>query len=183
VQTVNNIRCTAHRPGLPRMVLTRAMLGRESIDAAVAVLQDVPRAGGFHITLAMPGDSRIVSVEFNADALSAVHIDAPAAHANHLIHPRMAGFAQRITASSGSRQRRADAMLNAGSAQGSALALGILSDQTGELPIYRRQPDDPDHENTLASAVFELTADSVAWTVYDGRHRAPVHSGVITGAD
>ncbi|MBX9462754.1 MAG: C45 family peptidase [Aquamicrobium sp.] len=183
VQTVNNIRCTAHRPGLPRMVLTRAMLGCESIDAAVSVLQDVPRAGGFHVTLAMMGDPRIVSVEFNADVLSTLEIEAPATHANHLVHPRMAGLDQRITASSGSRQQHADALLSAGGAQGSALVLGILSDQTGALPIYRRQADDPDHENTLATAVFELTADRVAWTVYDGRHRAPVHSGVITGAD
>src|SRR3546814_1827276 len=41
--------------------------------------------------------------------------------------------------------------------------LTLLWDRTRPaLPIYRKQPDDPDNENTLATAVFEIGADKVA---------------------
>src|SRR3546814_3322006 len=46
--------------------------------------------------------------------------------------------------------------------------LTLLWDRTRPaLPIYRKQPDDLDNENTLAMAVFEIDADKVAWRVYD----------------
>ncbi len=35
------------------------------------------------------------------------------------------------------------------------------------LPVYRAQRDDPDHENTLATAVFHIGAECVEWRVYD----------------
>lgn len=41
------------------------------------------------------------------------------------------------------------------------------------LPIYREQPDDPDHENTLATAVFRIRADEVDWQVYDRAQAEP----------
>ena len=48
-------------------------------------------------------------------------------------------------------------------------ALRILFDRgDAALPIHRSAPDDPDHENTLATAVFSIQADRVEWSVYDG---------------
>ena len=41
------------------------------------------------------------------------------------------------------------------------------------LPIYRAQPDDPDHENTLATAVFRIGAHAINWQVYDRAGEAP----------
>jgi hypothetical protein len=48
-----------------------------------------------------------------------------------------------------------------------ARALSILRNSAdAELPIYRRAADDPDEENTLATAVFRIGANSVEWRVY-----------------
>jgi hypothetical protein len=35
------------------------------------------------------------------------------------------------------------------------------------LPIYRLAADDPDEENTLATAVFTLDANHVRWQIFD----------------
>ena len=46
-------------------------------------------------------------------------------------------------------------------------AKAMLSDQHDPLlPIYRLSPDDPDEENTLATAIFTLSATQVAWQVF-----------------
>jgi hypothetical protein len=43
----------------------------------------------------------------------------------------------------------------------------MLSDQQDPLlPIYRLSPDDPDEENTLATAIFTLSATRVVWQVF-----------------
>ena len=46
-------------------------------------------------------------------------------------------------------------------------AKAMLSDQQDPLlPIYRLSPDDPDEENTLATAIFTLSATRVVWQVF-----------------
>jgi hypothetical protein len=53
-------------------------------------------------------------------------------------------------------------------AEGGRDPLALLRDRAdAALPIHRAQPDDPDDENTLATAVFEIAPDRVAWRVYD----------------
>lgn len=164
VQTVNNIRSLDLGDGVPRMVLTRALLGCGSLDDAVATLRNTPRAGSFHLTLAQAGDPRLLGIEFTARTCSVREITAPAVHANHLVHPEMADERQIITASSGSRQRRADVLLGAGIAD----PLAILRDTGGPgLPIRRDDPGDPDNENTLATAVFTLDRERLDWAIYE----------------
>lgn len=164
VQTVNNIRSLDAGDGVPRMVLTRALLECGSLDEAVATLRSVPRAGSFHLTLAQTGDPRLLGVEFTARTCSVREVTEPAAHANHLVHPTTAGERQVVTASSASRQRRADELLAAGVVD----PLAILRDAAGSgLPIRRDDPADPDDENTLATAVFTLDRERLDWVVYD----------------
>lgn len=164
VQAVNNIRCLDVGDGVPRMVLTRALLECGSLDDAVATLRGGPRAGGFHLTLAQAGDPRLLGIEFTARSCSVREITVPAAHANHLVHPTTAGERQVVTTSSASRQRRADDLLAAGVAD----PLAILRDVGGPgLPIRRDDPFDPDDENTLATAVFTLDRERLDWAVYD----------------
>lgn len=168
VQTVNNMRLTGVGKGLPRMVLGRAVLAEGSVAAALAMLRAHPAAGGFHFALADAQD--VLSVEFGDGAVSARALSAPFAHANHALH---LDRPQRITASSRDRQMRADALLEGQD------ALTILRDEAGPgLPIHRGAPDDPDEENTLATALLRIEADAVAWTVHDGPGNA-VHSGRI----
>lgn len=166
VQTVNNIRSQGTGDGLPRMVLVRAVLDCGDLDAAVALVSKAPRAGAFHLSLGQAGDSRLLSLEFTHDACSVATVTRPRCHANHLIHAATGGEAQIVTDSSRARQSRGDALLADAGMRPSPLAL--LRDRARPaLPIYRMQPDDPDHENTLATAVFEIATDRVAWQVYD----------------
>ncbi|KMO21218.1 C45 family autoproteolytic acyltransferase/hydolase [Methylobacterium platani] len=165
VQTVNNIRSRRMGDGLPRMVLTRAVLDCASLDAAVALVGEGPRAGAFHLTLAQSGDPRLLGVEFTGARVSVRRIAEPALHANHLVHADMADEPQIVTDSSGSRQVRGDALVAQGQAERDPLA--TLRDTGGEgLPIRRDDPHDPDDENTLATAVFVIEGDRLDWSVH-----------------
>ena len=166
VQTVNNIRSRAAGAGLPRMVLGRAVLDSSSLEDAVGLIKASLRAGAFHFTLAQRGDPRLVSVEFTHERASSVTVEQPCCHANHLIHGVMEGEAQVVTASSAARQQRSDALLQSiGASQPDPIA--ILSDREDAMPIMRDQADDPDNENTLATALINVGADRVDWQVHE----------------
>jgi hypothetical protein len=52
--------------------------------------------------------------------------------------------------------------------------LAILRDHAdAELPILRRAPDDPDTENTLATALFSISAADVSCDVFEGGSQQP----------
>src|SRR3546814_3378632 len=67
--------------GPPRMILTRAALDCDSIDAAAALIAGAPRAGAFHLSLAQAGDSRLVSLEFTHSGCSTLAVAQPQCHA------------------------------------------------------------------------------------------------------
>lgn len=181
VQTVNNLRSTVRRPGVPRMVLGRALLDAPSLDAAVDLLGSVAHAGGFHHLLAQAGDHRIFSVEALPEGCSVLAVDGRYGHANHAVHDRAAAVAQIVTASSADRQSRIMALLSGpASAPDEAGLRGLLADRGGPgLPIHRRAADDGDQENTLATAVFRLTERTVRLWVHDGLS-APAGGAEIT---
>lgn len=170
--TVNNIRSRQTGIGLPRMVLGRAVLDCATVGEALDVLRGSARAGAFHISLVQAGEPGIASVEFTHSACSVRQVDAPAVHANHLIHDGTREERQRVTASSRSRQERGEQILAGGNVFD---PLAILWDrQRTVLPIYREQPDDPDDENTLATAVFRIGMDRIACEIYDRANAAPL---------
>lgn len=174
---VNNIRSQHVEPGVPRMVLGRAVLQQPAVEAALRLLREMPRAGAFHYTLGQAGTATLWSVEFGTGYCSVQSVDRPGFHANHAIHSAARDYPQLITGSSGHRQLRGHALLaevDATSPKPSALR--ILRDAAHpRFPIWRDQPDDPDNENTLATAVFTVQADGVAWDVYDGRGNTPAY--------
>ncbi len=169
--TVNNLRALQVTPGVPRMVLTRAMLDAPTLNDALAVLRDAPRAGGFHLTLGHCQSQRILSVEFSSEACSVLDIETPSMHANHAIHPAVRDLPQIITGSSRHRQSRGDAMLAQARTQGRAVdPLAILADaMDAEFPIYRNDPADSDDENTMATADILIHATHIDWQVYEDR--------------
>ncbi|MBP2170812.1 putative choloylglycine hydrolase [Erwinia toletana] len=178
VNTVNNIRAL-HRPaGFPRQVLARAALNASTLDEAVLQLKNHARAGAFHHTLGQTGDNRLFSVEATGSGCSVVEVKATMGHANHLIHPAMADVQQVVTGSSASRQAKLETLLTSHQRLSTEAAKTILSDQSNEaLPIYRLSPEDPDDENTLATAVFTLNTRRIEWQIYGtDRHKA-VHEG------
>lgn len=170
VQTVNNIRLTGVDPEVPRMAIGRALLARETLAAAEGFLRDAPASGGFHFALTHRRDRRILSVEFGGGETVIDEVTAPALHANHAL--RHAG-PQIVTQSSGDRQARGDALVAEGRD-----ALAILRDTGGSgLPIRRDAPDDPDHENTLATALFTVEERGVEWRVHDDAHGPAAYAG------
>jgi hypothetical protein len=63
VQTINNVRPHDLTLGVPRHVISRAVLDCRTLDEAVVLLQRTDRASGFHHALGQAGDSRLLSVE------------------------------------------------------------------------------------------------------------------------
>ncbi len=172
VQTINNVRITAPAAGVPRMLLSRAVLDAGSLDAALAILRDRARASGFHHMLGCAGDARVLSVEASVARTSVQAVHGVAGHANHLVHagPCADADAQVVTASSRDRQARLAALLPMlGGAPSLAALTGVLADRGGPgLPIFRDDPADPDDENTLATAAFEIDAHGVDVSVRRG---------------
>lgn len=167
VVTVNNVRVDRAGLGVPRMLVGRAMLGCRSLREAVAMLRTMPRAGGFHFSMAQAGDARLLSVEFTGEAVSVIEVTRASAHANHLIHPPLASVAQRVTRSSGDRQLRAEALLGRD-------PLSILQDTGGGgLPIFRDDPDDPDEENTVVSLVATVDGTGVTAAIHAPGRASP----------
>jgi len=167
--TVNNLRALHVAAGVPRMVLARAVLDAPTLDAAVSLLREHPRAGGFHLTLGHRDSADLLSVEFSSEACSVRTVTTPALHANHAVHPSLRDLPQLITGSSGHRQVRGDALLAEAHATGAPVdPLAILGD-TGHpsFPIHRLDPADTDDENTLATADIVIRASHIDWRVHE----------------
>ena len=171
--TVNNLRLLEVEVGVPRMVLTRALLDATSLPIALDVLRDAPRAGGFHLTLAHRDSEEMASVEFGAGFCSVKTIDRPALHANHAIHQELRDVPQIVTGSSGHRQVRGDQLL--ADTNGAALdPLSILSDRKNtKFPIHRDAAADSDDENTMATADITVRAESIDWKIHEHPGHAP----------
>ncbi|MGC9369267.1 MAG: C45 family autoproteolytic acyltransferase/hydrolase [Paracoccaceae bacterium] len=174
VQAVNNLRLHDVDARMPRMVTGRAVLGCSTLDEVLDLLRGNKDGGGFHMTLAQAGDGRLVSVEFGGGACSEKILDRPALHANHALHLRRGTDGQSITRSSADRQAHGAQLVSDGAAD----PLAILRDKGGPgLPIHRTAPDDPDCENTLATAVFRVEETGVDWTIYDQNSKTSVFEG------
>ncbi|HRO11563.1 carcinine hydrolase/isopenicillin-N N-acyltransferase family protein, partial [Amaricoccus sp.] len=155
------------------MAIGRALLARESLDAAEGFLRGAPASGGFHFALTHRRDRRILSVEFGGGETSIIEVTAPALHANHALHHRGGLAAQIVTRSSGDRQARGDALVATGREP-----FAILRDTGGPgLPIRRDAPDDPDHENTLATALFRVEDRGVEWRIHDDADGPAAYAG------
>ncbi|HAW5484742.1 TPA: acyl-CoA--6-aminopenicillanic acid acyl-transferase [Escherichia coli] len=180
VNTVNNIRAV-HRPqGLPRQILARASLNANTLDEAIAILTGQPRAGAFHHMLGQMGDTRLFSVEATGRGCSVMPLTTADGHANHLVHAALAHVEQVVTDSSASRQLRLVQWLENHHPFDATAAKGILSDKhDAVLPIYRLAADDPDDENTLATAVFTLDANHVRWQIFGINRDAAESQGEV----
>lgn len=167
VQTINHVRPSDQRTGVPRHVVARAVLSQTSLKDAISLLQRIDRASGFHHNLGMRGEQRLFSVEAPASGCVVEEVsERPRAHTNHLIYDCFADLEQELTTSSRDRLQRAQALIGEGALVGRD-PLGILQDSAGSgMPIYRKgqYPGDPGY--TLATVVFEIGAAGVDWRVY-----------------
>jgi len=179
VQTINNVRPHDLKVGVPRHVISRAILDCRTLDEAVALLQRTDRASGFHHSLGQAGDPRLLSVEAPASGCTVVEARGPLAHANHLIADNYRDLGQDGQPSSLARQERADAMI-ASSAVTDGDPLTILFDcENSSLPILRCMNEVGDDGYTLATVVFKIAPSAVDWTLYHGPNTSAVVSGRI----
>ena len=177
VQTINHVRPHDQKIGVPRHIITRAVLGSADLDAALAIIGRTDRASGFHHNLGQAGCDRLLSVEAPASACAVHPVEHPSAHANHLIFPECAHIAQETTESSARRQRRAGALIALGMLAGRD-ASAVLGDETDpELPICRKRLGGTDAGFTLASAGFAIGRDRVDWSVHAHPREAPIFAG------
>lgn len=166
VQTINHIRPHDQTEGIPRHLVTRAILGSADLDAALAILDRRDRASGFHHNLGQAGDDRLLSVEAPASRCVVRSIESASAHANHLMFPEFEGVDQETTASSLRRQRRAELLVLEGASEGRD-AMAVLGDTNDpELPICRKRRGGADTGYTLASALFSIARGRVDWQVH-----------------
>jgi hypothetical protein len=168
VQLVDNIRSLEYGDGVPRQLLSRAILDCRNLDEVISTLKGCHRAGSFHHMLAQAGTKDVISVEYIPDDVSIVRLQASYGHANHFIHPRFRNSKQRITRSSAARQIRIDDLCGKLSNPPGFddIRLMLCNIENPELPIYRMDPDDPDKENNLATALFRVTPNTIHSRVY-----------------
>ena len=176
VQAINNVRAHDLKPGIPRHIVCRAVLGSRSLDEALGILGRDDRASGFHHNLGEAGSRRLVSVEAPASGCQVREIDRAFAHANHLVADDFSETPQEITGSSRDRQARADEMVGEDAAPET-----ILFER--ETPVYRANDGGDDYSQTLATAVFELSETAVDWHIHASADERDILQGtVVRGA-
>ncbi len=158
VQTLDNVRALDGRVGLPRQLVARAILDCATLDEALALLAERPRASGYHHGLARAGEPRLLAVEAPASGLAVTEVATRHAHANHLIATGLADLAQVVTDSSARRQTVAERRFTA---EGRA-ALDVLLE-----PAIHGRARGADDSWTLATARFRVT-DAVTLEVVRG---------------
>lgn len=163
VSTINNLRVIGVQPEIPRMVLARAVLDCKTLDEASTLLQKMPPSGGFHFSLARLGENRLISIERGGSYYHWSDIKTASVHANHILHDN--SIKQIITTSSHDRQITGQSLMAAGELEPIEI---LRSKSDHSLPIWRRDEDDPDKENTMASALFELSNNKLDWSIYSG---------------
>jgi hypothetical protein len=176
VQTINHIRANDMTVGIPRHLVTHAVISSKTLDEALTVLRRRDRASAFNHNLMQVGDPRVMSVEAPSSGCDIMAVSAPYAHANHLL--RFPGHDQTVSLSSDDRQRRADDLIS-DSATNDPLRL-LADREPGAWPICRKAKTGPDTGYTLATAIFAAGPDAVRWQVYTDMTVAPLYQGVVT---
>ena len=175
VQTINNVRVHDLKPGVPRHIVTRAVLALTTLDAALDTLKRDDRASGFHHNLGQTGSRRVVSVEAPASGCHVHEVTTPTAHANHLIAEPFRELAQSITESSRGRQARAEEIIANGALTDGEGPEAILFERA--TPIYRANDGGDDYSQTLSTGVFNLYRDRVEYQI----HAAPEDRNSLSG--
>lgn len=162
VQTTNYIGSTKSELGLPRYVISRAILESKSIKEAVEIATMEPRSYPFHHHLASMSDLSYYSVETTPIADEIKQPKGTYFHTNHLLFERTKDYAfqdtQYVNSSSMSRFKVIEDEL-------SQLDLKNLQPETFSsiLSLHKsapyspcRHPDDDITGQTLGSAFFDL---------------------------
>jgi hypothetical protein len=170
VVSTNFIATREVRPGVPRYVLGRAVLGCTTLDAALALATGADRAFGFTLNLGSVPERRLVCLELAPRAHDLLLPRGLFVHTNHLVLAGTRDVPQTTgspTSSSGSRfQVLSEAASRVTAPEGLAEAdlVGLLSSHEAVAQPYSpcRHTDVPTGGCTLATAVFDLVAGTFA---------------------
>jgi hypothetical protein len=179
VNTVNNIRAV-HRPqGLPRQILARASLNANTLDEAITILTGQPRSGAFHHTLGQLGDTRLFSVEATGQGCSVMPLTTRTDMPTILCMRHWLALSRSLP----TVQRRGSYVWCSGWRITTRLTPQRQKpfSQINMTPNcqYRLAADDPDDENTLATAVFTLDANHVRWQIFGINRDAAESQGEV----
>jgi isopenicillin-N N-acyltransferase-like protein len=162
--TGNELSPNDQRPGVPRLIIARAILSARRFDEAVSIALHPDRASSYN-NLISSGDGRLVSVEASATDHALLHPeDGWLVHTNHYTHPRMRQYEQKKhqeIAGSVSRYERALHLMQTRSELVTLSMLrGFLSDHDA-APVSLCWHDLQGKVKTVFSALIDLTALTV----------------------
>mgnify|MGYP003394564508 FL=1 len=91
IQAINSLSHTDWQPGVPKIVLARALSDMSDLDAELGTLLDIPRSSGFAHNL-VDRTGRLTAVECTATRQIVQRPKPPFVHTNHMLHPGLADF-------------------------------------------------------------------------------------------
>lgn len=155
--TGNELSPNDERPGLPRLLIARALLSARTFDEALTIALHPDRASSYN-NLLSSADGRVASVEASATDHELLWPEAGwLVHTNHYLHPRMTRYerAPDKIAGSISRYARADELMRTRPSPVTLPMLqGFLSDHGGSpTPLCRHAG----RSQTVFSALIDLT--------------------------
>jgi isopenicillin-N N-acyltransferase-like protein len=185
ILTTNYIGGLDVRRGVPRYVISRAVLGASSLEEAVAIVTHPERAFSFHYNLGSRREGRILSVETSVKRHAVREVDGLYPHTNHLVLPGMEQTPQDAEYVSGSSMSRY-AVLGAeaerlreriDSVDGDDLRRVLeLHDSAPYSPC--RHPTDEVSGATLGHALFDVREGSLRLSYSNPCHRMVEEYGV-----
>lgn len=160
------------RLGIPRILVSRAVLAAETVDQAITAALHPQRAAGYNHLL-ISADGQICNLEASATDFDRVPaVRGTAAHTNHYLSERMRVIEQDLGRGAQSRARLARAQAGLASLQGGADPeglVGILTDHDGEphsICCHAEEvPSLLDRQRTIASIVMNVSEGTLlaAW--------------------
>lgn len=153
-------------PGIPGRILTRALLHAADLSSAIQLLNDSPRSGHFHLSLAQRGGSALLSTETSPEKVSIQHATTATLQTNHLTHDAMQDQAPDSPDSSRLRLKKGLALLNGPEAVDPLQLLADLSRPTG-LQNHNTTAESSNQAQTLVIADLHVQADAVHWDIYE----------------
>ncbi len=159
--TGNELSPNDERPGIPRLLIARALLSARTFDEAVAIALHPRRASSYN-NLVSTGEGRIASVEASAtNHALLLPEDGWLVHTNHYTHPRMEQYERdpRNIAKSVSRYDRARELMLTRSGPATLPMLQTFLADHNSTPASICRHDD--NVRTVFSALIDLTEGTV----------------------
>lgn len=150
-------------PGVPRLVIARAILSARNLDEAIAIALHPERASSYNNIISI-GDGRLLSVEASATDHELLYPeDGWLVHTNHYTHPRMRRYEQDPADIAGSLSRygRARALMQACPRPVTLPVLKTFLMDHNSTPVSLCWHDPDGKVKTVFSVLVDLTALSL----------------------